>query len=193
MLYFWHFKKIKGPPKWSKVDATLVKDPQLPPNYLQQQSFSTTNPNHPIPWVSFPSPLTMKVMASLSNWVDTCTHSTTNTDYRYEQSWTTTSRWYKSCTLYTGTHALYKCGQWTGTSWHSSWAPSQYKHCLSQALGIPMLKIRRSWDRLIFNMAIPMLVRRYLYIEMTPWWFSVRLQYHLNHQSISNGDTAVLH
>ena len=30
---------------------------------------------------------------------------------------------------------------------------------------IPMLKIRRSWDRLIFNMGIPILVRRHLYIE----------------------------
>ena len=28
-----------------------------------------------------------------------------------------------------------------------------------------MLKIRWSWDRLIFNMAIPILVRRHLYIE----------------------------
>ena len=31
--------------------------------------------------------------------------------------------------------------------------------------GIPMLKIRRSWDRLIFNMEIPILVRRHLDIE----------------------------
>ena len=35
-------------------------------------------------------------------------------------------------------------------------------------MGIPMLKIRRSWDRLIFNMGIPKLVRRHLYIEMAP-------------------------
>ena len=34
--------------------------------------------------------------------------------------------------------------------------------------GIPMLKIRRSRDRLIFNMGIPILVRRHLYIEMAP-------------------------
>ena len=34
--------------------------------------------------------------------------------------------------------------------------------------GIPMLKISRSWDRLIFNMGIPILVRRHIYIEMTP-------------------------
>ena len=34
---------------------------------------------------------------------------------------------------------------------------------------IPMLKIRRSWDRLILNMGIPLLVRRHLYIETAPW------------------------
>ena len=32
-----------------------------------------------------------------------------------------------------------------------------------------MLKIRRSWVRLIFNMGIPILVRRHLYIETAPW------------------------
>ena len=36
-------------------------------------------------------------------------------------------------------------------------------------MGIPMLKIRRSWDRLIFNMEIPILVR-HLYTETAPWW-----------------------
>ena len=35
-------------------------------------------------------------------------------------------------------------------------------------MGIPMLKIRQSWDRLIFNMGIHTLVRWYLYIEMAP-------------------------
>ena len=35
-------------------------------------------------------------------------------------------------------------------------------------MGVPMLKIRRSWDRLIFNMRIPILVRCHLYIEMVP-------------------------
>ena len=39
--------------------------------------------------------------------------------------------------------------------------------------GIPMLKIRRSRDRLIFNMGIPILVRRHPYIEMGPWCFLV--------------------
>ena len=36
-------------------------------------------------------------------------------------------------------------------------------------MGIPMLKIRRSQDRLIFNMGIPILVRLHLYIETAPW------------------------
>ena len=36
-------------------------------------------------------------------------------------------------------------------------------------MGIPMLKIRRSYDRLIFNMGIPILIRRHLNIEMSPW------------------------
>ena len=47
------------------------------------------------------------------------------------------------------------------------WVPSQYKY-LFPVMGIPMLKIKRSQDRLIFNMGIPILVRRYLYIETPP-------------------------
>ena len=35
-------------------------------------------------------------------------------------------------------------------------------------MGIPMLKIRRTPDRLIFNMGILILVRRHLYIETAP-------------------------
>ena len=31
-----------------------------------------------------------------------------------------------------------------------------------------MLKIRRSQDRLIFNMGIPILIKQYLYAEMVP-------------------------
>ena len=42
-------------------------------------------------------------------------------------------------------------------------APSQYKDHLFPVWGF-------SWDRLIFNMGIPRLVRRHLYIEMGPWW-----------------------
>ena len=36
--------------------------------------------------------------------------------------------------------------------------------------GISMLKVRRSRDRLIFNMGIPILVRRHLYIETASWF-----------------------
>ena len=57
------------------------------------------------------------------------------------------------------------------------WALSQYKDCLSQVWGIPMLKIRRSRDRLIFNMGIPMLVR-HLYIESAPWLCGLYLRNH---------------
>ena len=45
-----------------------------------------------------------------------------------------------------------------------------------------MLKIRRSRDRLIFNMAIPILVRRHLYIELA-LWFS--LNWHREHSSLA--------
>ena len=42
------------------------------------------------------------------------------------------------------------------------------KRCRLTCIGIPTLKIRRSCDRLIFNMGIPILVRRHLYIETAP-------------------------
>ena len=44
----------------------------------------------------------------------------------------------------------------------STWRPS------SPAMESTMLKIRRSRDRLILNMGIPILVRRHLYIETAP-------------------------
>ena len=52
-------------------------------------------------------------------------------------------------------------------------------------MGIPMLKIRRSRDRLIFNMGILILVRRHLYIKTAPWWlflprWSKFQRFHLN-------------
>ena len=40
-------------------------------------------------------------------------------------------------------------------------------------MGILMLKIRRSRNRLIFNMGIPILVRRHLYIETVPSFSSM--------------------
>ena len=50
-------------------------------------------------------------------------------------------------------------------------------------MGIPMLKIRRSWDRLIFNMGIPIWVRRHLYIKtaLDGYWDST------NHSEIWQG------
>ena len=42
-------------------------------------------------------------------------------------------------------------------------------------MGIPMLKIRRSQDRLIFNMGIFILIRRHIYIEMAPDLLSVHV------------------
>ena len=40
-----------------------------------------------------------------------------------------------------------------------------------------MLKIRRSRDHLIFNMGIPILVRRHLYIETDPRWSEIKSQH----------------
>ena len=53
--------------------------------------------------------------------------------------------------------------------WNGNRAPSQYKRPSFPAMRIPMLRIRRSRDRLIFNMGIPILVRLHPYIETVPW------------------------
>ena len=53
----------------------------------------------------------------------------------------------------------------------TAWASSQYKDRIYPGMGIPMLKIRRLWDRLIFDKGIPILVRSYHYIETGPWCF----------------------
>ena len=50
--------------------------------------------------------------------------------------------------------------------------PSQCKTAFP-CMGISIIKVRRSWDSLIFIMGIPMLVRRYLCIEMGPWSVTV--------------------
>ena len=65
----------------------------------------------------------------------------------------------KPCTLkhFQVTYMLHKAGYWTTR------APSQYKDRLSMH-GYPMLKIRRSRGRLIFNMGIPVMVG-HLYIN----------------------------
>ena len=54
------------------------------------------------------------------------------------------------------------------TSQDNTWAPSQYRKPSFPRMGIPMAKIGRSRDRLIFNMGSPIVVR-HLYIEMAPW------------------------
>ena len=46
----------------------------------------------------------------------------------------------------------------------NTWYLSQYKACLFM-YRIPILQIRQLWDSLTFNMGIPILVRRYFYIE----------------------------
>ena len=56
----------------------------------------------------------------------------------------------------------------------ATWALPQYKDRLSR-YGIPMLKIRRSQDCLIFNMWIAILVRQHLHIQTALWmWEWVR-------------------
>ena len=69
------------------------------------------------------------------------------------------------------------------------WAPFQYKDRLS-GYGIPILKIRRSRDRLIFNMGIPIQVSWHLYIDTAPW---VRLQNVIIVNSVWSSDTIWRH
>ena len=57
-------------------------------------------------------------------------------------------------------------------------------------MGIPLLKIRRSRDRLIFNMGILILVRRHIYIERAPWWPPMRDEYQIKRQF---WDKTILH
>ena len=59
----------------------------------------------------------------------------------------------------------------TSTVMTKFWAPSQYKDVFF-TYGIPLIKIRRSWVRLILIMGMPILVSRSLYIE-TPLWCRV--------------------
>ena len=53
----------------------------------------------------------------------------------------------------------------------SNQGPNLNIKTISPGVGISMLKIRRSWDHLIFNMGILILVRWRLNIEMVPWFF----------------------
>ena len=58
-------------------------------------------------------------------------------------------------------------------------APSQYKDHLSVVGVIPMLKLRRSWDHLIFNMGIPILVKQHI-LRQPPWWCPSQRAYRLD-------------
>ena len=49
-----------------------------------------------------------------------------------------------------------------------SHGPISIRRLSFPGMGIPMLKVRWSWDRLFFNMWIPVLVRWHLYIETAP-------------------------
>ena len=62
-----------------------------------------------------------------------------------------------------GKHLLWPIWQHSSTP-----GPSLNIKTIFPGMGIPMLKIRRSRDRLIFNMVIPTPVRWHLYIEMAP-------------------------
>ena len=81
-----------------------------------------------------------------------------------------------------------------GINWYLSpvsiWRPS------FPGMGIPVLKIRRSRDRLIFNMGIPILVRRQLYIETAPWslpgpWLNIKMPSYQYRKSHCGDKTAV--
>ena len=56
----------------------------------------------------------------------------------------------------------------SGIQW--PWTPSQQYKDDFPGMGISIMKIRLSSDRLIFIIGIPILVRRHLYNETVPWW-----------------------
>ena len=57
--------------------------------------------------------------------------------------------------------------------------PCQNIKTVFPSIGIPMLKIRRSQHSLIFNVGIPILVRRYLYTETAPRSHGNKVQYNI--------------
>ena len=62
--------------------------------------------------------------------------------------------------------------------WRESWEPIQYKDRCLTSIGIPILEIRQSYDRLISTMGFSILVRWHLYIESGPW-FVLKLHYYM--------------
>ena len=68
-----------------------------------------------------------------------------------------------------GADSIYRCLLTTvGNPIVETRGPSVYGDHVSQVWGYTCLKIRQSWDHLIFNMEIPILVRWHLYIETDP-------------------------
>ena len=63
-------------------------------------------------------------------------------------------------------------------TWLAFWASFQCKDHLSM-YGISILKITQSWEYLIFNVGIPILVRWHLYTEMALWWITLVYLYFL--------------
>ena len=59
-------------------------------------------------------------------------------------------------------------------------------------MGIRMLKIRRSWDRLIFNMGIPLSVRRHIYIETASWWSNFHGECHFRREDNLDPEKVIL-
>ena len=60
-------------------------------------------------------------------------------------------------------------------------------------MGIPMFKIRQSWNCLIFNMGIPILVRQHLYTETAPWCHLIVLGLLVNIGLGNNGLSPAMH
>ena len=65
----------------------------------------------------------------------------------------------------------------------TTWALLQYRGTVFPCIGISIEKIRRSWDRLIFIISIPIPIRRHLYIEVAPGW--LHWQFISNHNLLT--------
>ena len=65
-------------------------------------------------------------------------------------------------------------GAWDQVGFHhTTWALSQYKDVFT-SMGVSIMKMRCSSDRLIFIMGIPIPARWHFYTEMAPWWLVVQ-------------------
>ena len=82
--------------------------------------------------------------------------------YTYDQSYTLPWLWQKSWILFLGLRAYWPSGCWDQ---YPRWLK---KKCHLTSISNPIVEIRRSYDRLISTMGIPILVRWHLYIESCP-------------------------